>query len=82
MTEGKFSKTLSRVEDALFDLHHGTLEQIATRANVGSISYVSKFLQVLLIFEKAETYETLDRDGNRVKTYRIVESEYSPDSED
>jgi len=82
MSGGKFSETLSRVENALFDLHHGTLEQITSRADAGSLSYVSKLLEVLLILDKATIYYGKDNDGNRVKIYRIVESDYSPDSED
>jgi len=48
---------LKRVENALFELHHGTLSQIADQSLVKGQGYreddVNRCLQVLVIFEHA-----------------------------
>jgi len=54
---------LRRVEDALFELHHGTLSEIADRSLVKGQGYrandVNRCLQVLVIFEHA----SVSKDG-------------------
>jgi hypothetical protein len=81
MRERTFSQTLSKIEDTLFDIHHGTLEEITRLCDCGPAYHIEKFLQVLLIFDKARESLRESPEG-QVRVYTIVEVDPGSESED
>lgn len=71
---GKWCDKLNAIEDALFDIHHGTPGEIANRAKLHNADTADKFLQVLVIFGKA----TKRIEGDQA-IYTIIEESWESD---